>query len=393
MAFTRYILPVLAVASTALAQCSGPNITITTSADAVGLASCLTYRGDVIISEDVSGAIAIDGVRQITGDLRCENAGQLTEISADQLASIGGTFLLNNLTIMSTLAFSSLNSVNTIEWVGLPALQGLNFPEGISQATDVLISNTQLNSLSGIQLDTVNDMNINNNPYLDTVNVNEIANITGTLTFSANSKGLSITFPNLEQANNMTFRNASSVDMPSLSVVNGSLGFYSNTFQSFSAPNLTSTGGALAFVDSPNLNNISFPSLTIIGGGFLIANNSNLENIDGFPMLQTIVGALDFAGAFNNASLPSLKDVRGGLNIQTSSSTFDCTPFKKDKSNSIIKGTFTCAASQSNPNTNPNAASSGSSPSSTGKPNGAASFEPRTPLMGLGALLAAVLMI
>ena len=97
----------------------------------------------------------------------------------------------------------------------------------------------------------------------------------------------------------MTFRNVSSVTMPSLSQVNGSLGFYSDTFQSFSAPNLTATGGGLAFVDSPNLSKISMPKLTEVGAGFLIANNTNLKSIKGFPKLQTVVGALDFAGNFD----------------------------------------------------------------------------------------------
>jgi len=253
----------------------------------------------VVIASTASAAIALDGVQQITGDLTCENAGQLTELSADQLGTIGGRFYLNNLTILSTLAFSSLTEVHEIYWVGLPALQGLNFLQGVSKAENVLISNTQLNTLSGIELDTVGNFDIDNNPYLSTVNVNQIATITGSLTVSANYKDLEIVFDNLEGANNMTFRNVSSVSMPSLSQVNGSLGFYSNTFQSFSAPNLTATGGGLAFVDSPNLSKISMPILTEIGGGFLIANNTNLKSINGFPKLQTIVGALDFAGTFD----------------------------------------------------------------------------------------------
>lgn len=318
MAFTKHILPVLAFAGAVLgtfssagdslpvktlilfsflAQCTGP-VEIQNQGDADALASCSTFKGDVTISSVASGNIAIDGVGQITGSLTCQNAGQLTEISADQLGSIGGTFKLYNLTILSTLAFSSLNDVNAINWVGLPALQGLNFPQGVSHASNVIISNTELNTLSGIELETVGNFDINNNPYLNSVNVNEMTNITGSLNFAANADSLSISFPNLVAANNMTFRNAASVSVPSLNRINGSLGFYSNTFSSFSAPNLTSTGGTLAFVDSPNLKNVSMPVLKIIGGGFLI-NNTALDNIDGFPDLTTIVGALDFAGSFD----------------------------------------------------------------------------------------------
>lgn len=394
MAFTKYLLPALAVAGTALAQCGGPSITIQNQGDAEALASCSTIKGDVIIASTASAAIVLNGVQQITGDLSCENAGQLTELSADQLGTIGGRFLLRNLTILSTLAFTSIRDVNQIYWQGLPALQGVNFPQGISRAKSLLISNTQLNSLAGIELETIGNIGIDNNPYLSTVNVNEIKTITGTLTIAANFKDLEIVFDNLQSANNMTFRNVSSISMPSLSQVNGSLGFYSNTFESFSAPNLTATGAALAFVDSPSLRNVSMPKLTQVGAGFLIANNTNMRAINGFPKLQTVVGALDFAGTFDRASLPALKDVRGGLNIQTSSTTFDCTPFEEQKDASVIKGVFTCAAKQSSPNTNPNAASSAAGSSSTSSSVAASAyFDYTTPLTGLGALVAALIMI
>jgi hypothetical protein len=223
----------------------------------------------------------------------------LTAITSDQLNSIAGTFQLNGLTILSTLQMSSLSAVNRVEWISLPALQSLNFAQGISRANSIYISDTQLTSLSGIELTAVGSMDINNNRFLTTINVNDMRNVTNALSFSANNKDLEISFPNLEGAANLTFRNVSKIDMPSLSSCAGDIGFYSNTFESFSAPNLTQTGGTLAFVDSPNLSNLSFPSLTTIGGGFLIANNTQLETISGFPKLKTIVGALDFAGSFN----------------------------------------------------------------------------------------------
>ena len=278
--------------------CSGPSITIRTSADAEQIADCQVYKGDVIIDSSASGTIQLNGVQQISGDLSCDNATQLTSISSDQLNQISGSFSLTGLTILSTLSFDSLTGVNKINWVGLPALQSLNFAQGVDKANSVLISNTQLNNINGIELTAVSSIDINNNLYLTSVNVNALKNVTTGISFSANGRDLEILFPNLQDAANLTFRNVSKVDMPSLATVGGSIGFYSDSFESFTAPNLTSTGGTLAFVDSPNLSNLSFPSLTQIGGGFLIANNTKLKAITGFPKLKTIVGALDFAGTF-----------------------------------------------------------------------------------------------
>ena len=200
---------------------------------------------------------------------------------------------------MSNLQFDSLTGVNIIEWIALPALQSLNFAQGIQKANSVVISNTQLTNINGIELTAVGTLNINNNNYLTDVNVNDLKNITNALSFSANGRDLAISFPNLEQAANLTFRNVSKIDMPSLAIVAGDMGFYSDTFQTFTAPNLTSTGGTLAFVDSPSLTSFAFPSLQTIGGGFLVANNTNLQAINGLPKLATIIGALDFAGTFN----------------------------------------------------------------------------------------------
>lgn len=394
---SRFILPALALVGSALAQgngCSG-GITINTSDDATALASCRTYTGDVTISENASGTISINGLQGIDGDLICNNATQLTAITSDQLNSISGTFSLSGLTILSTLQFDSLSAVNQIRWVGLPALQGLNFAQGISRANNIYISNTQLNTLSGIELTAVSSMDVNNNPYLTTINVNDMKNVTDSLSFSANGRDLQITFPNLEGAANLTFRNVSQIDMPSLSSVDGSIGFYSNTFQSFSAPNLTSTGGTLAFVDGPNLSNLSFPSLTTIGGGFLIANNTNLKQITGFPKLKTIAGALDFAGTFNKVVLNSLGDVRGGSNVQTTSTnTAICNDFTTAHDKGIIKGVNSCKTGTSNPQAmDPSSTDSSSSSSSSSGAANPSVFNPSAPMTGVWAIIAALLFI
>lgn len=59
-----------------------------------------------------------------------------------------------------------------------------------------------------------------------------------------------------------------------------------------------------------------------------------------------------------SVTLPALTDVAGGFNMQTSGQ-FDCSPFQNYKTNQVIKGTFTCAGSESKPGT------AGTTPSST----------------------------
>ncbi|KAK5069575.1 cell wall protein Ecm33 [Lithohypha guttulata] len=392
----KFILPALALAGTALAQCDGPSFTISASEDASQLASCQTYDGDIIIASEVSGQVQLNGVSSITGDLRCTNASQLTALSADRLSSIGGTFDLEELQILSSLRLPSISRVNRVRWIALPGLQSLNFGAGINAANNVYISNTGLTDLRGIELTAVGAMDINNNQYLRTINVNSLTNVTQALSFSANGMNLAIEFPNLEAAGNLTFRNVSSISMPSLANVPGSIGFYSNPFESFAAPNLTATGNTIAFVDSPMLSNLSFPSLELIGGGLLLANNSELTQIAGsFPALSTINGDINFYGTFENVAFPSLTDVKGAATVYTSSTNGTiCDLFNRAKTGQAIKGQVTCETGSTNTANNGTGTRSGSGSSrSSGAAVANLNFDPSAPLTGFAAFVAALLFI
>lgn len=282
--------------STASICASSATATIASQADVTQLSSCGTV-GSVVIASGAPSTIDLSEITTIQGDFTVDGAVNLTSLRGDSLTEIGGQFYLDGLTVLSTLAFPDLTSVGSIKWLALPALQSLTFTKGITSAGDLLISNTQLNSLDGINLAQASSFDVNNNLYLKTIST-QIANISGVLNIEANGKNLSVEFPNLEWAANMTFRNCSDISLPSLATVNGSLGFYENYMLTVNAPNLTSTGRDLAFVANPDLYNITMPQLTTVGGGYQIANNSHLLIIDGFTNLKTVAGALDFTGNF-----------------------------------------------------------------------------------------------
>ena len=98
----------------------------------------------------------------------------------------------------------------------------------------------------------------------------------------------------------MTFRNCSSISIPSITQINGSLGLYSNSIDSFNgAPLLQSVDGGLAFVSNTNMTNIALPELRSISGGFQVVNNSRLAELDQLYSLQTVTGAVDLRGNFS----------------------------------------------------------------------------------------------
>jgi hypothetical protein len=98
---------------------------------------------------------------------------------------------------------------------------------------------------------------------------------------------------------------------------------------------LISVGGSLIVVDNNELSNLTMSNLTTIGGAFAVGNNTKLLAIDGFPKLQEVKGTVDFAGAFDKANIPALKNVRGEMRLQTTSSVFKCNDIK---SSQVVNG-------------------------------------------------------
>ncbi|KFZ11181.1 hypothetical protein V502_07699 [Pseudogymnoascus sp. VKM F-4520 (FW-2644)] len=364
----NYLVPALAVlgmVSGAPTTCKQTKVTISSQSDADALSSCSTFTGNIEISAKVpSGGIALNGIQQINGDLIANNAVLLTSLSATSLGSVSGTIKFTSLTTMSSLEFPSLSQVGAISWTTLNALQQLTFTAGLTKAKSVFITDTALTTLEGINLATVDSFEITNNAYLREIET-QVGNISQALIINNNGPNLKLTFPNLIWAFNMTVRNVSSLSIPSLKVVNSTFGVYGSYMESVLAPNLTKVGGDVAFVADSSLTNISMPLLQTIGGGLLIANNTKLLDITGFPALKSTAGAISISGNFTKAAFPSLEDVQGTFNAQTSAK-FSCNDFNKLHDSQVVKGDVFCKAQSDNVQDTPNGDTSGQTDSTDG---------------------------
>ena len=166
---------------------------------------------------------------------------------------------------------------------------------------------------------------------------------------------------------------------PTIQTITGGLTITADaSLKSFEANGLTvvgmGTSSNLSISNCSSLTTASFPQLKSIGGGFNIFSNSVLLNINGFPLLQNISGDVNLLGDFNNLSLPSLAYVGGGVDIQSSSSSFKC-PFPEMRSNGVVHGQgFICAGNIENPTsvTGVNL-TAGTKPSTAATPSGSSS--------------------
>jgi len=392
----RVILPALVAIGSVSAQsatCTVVTTTINSQADATGLAGCGTVRGSVLIAPQTGATIDISGPSTITGDLTVLDNGEIQSFRSDDLATVGGTWEMRNVTALSSLIFPSITKVKALNWQTLNALDSLSFGgSGLTQAEEVTISDTFLSSLTGIDLTSVKTMRIDNNRRLTSF-ITQLRNLSDELRIQANGQRLEVSMPNLTWIANMIIANVTKFSAPSLATVNDSAKFDFNYFTDFSAPNLTKTqSGDISFVGNANLKNISLPRLTTVGGGLLIANNTALLELNGLPALKTVSGAVKLRGSFNKVSFPALNDVKGAFDL---SSTGDiessCTDLKKiasskDGGSGKIQGTFSCTSNNENANSDTSSTTGTGGGSNKPKPDAAAGLSLNVALLGFAGL-------
>jgi hypothetical protein len=349
-AFYKTVLPALAMAGSAYAACSTTaTATIQNQGDATALASCSTFSGSIAVATGTTDDISLDGIKTLKGNLVVKDNSQMKRLSASQLETLDGEMELDGATQLFTVDFPKLKTIDSIKWNALPNLLNLGFTAEVEKADKIDIQNTALRSLKGINIEQVDKIFIANNGFINEIEM-QLGNVSDSLTFADNNEDVKVNLPNLIWATNMTFRFCGSVSMPSLETLNGSLGLYNNGFESFSAPNLTSIGQALALVANEKLSNLTFPMLQKINGNLQIANNTKLDKVDGFPALERIGASFDISGNMSTVETDKLNFVKGAFNLQSTSNVSEsCDFYKGLKDKKIIGGKYFCRGKVEDP--------------------------------------------
>ena len=247
------------------AQCDGPSTTIHSSEDVTAISACGTYNGNIIIDRSATGQIALTGISHLKGGLTCNNATKLDKISFHQLVTISGSFSLQGLTVLSDLKFDSHMEVGDMKFIDLPALEALDFSTGIVTADKVTISDTALRDLSGLELSTCTTLDVHSNPDLTSIELNDLANTTDSISVSSNGPGLKLNLRSLAASRSITLEDVDACDVPLLETLISSLDLSQNTFRSFSAPSLGFVVD-IAIIHNPLLSHLEFPLLPEISG-------------------------------------------------------------------------------------------------------------------------------
>lgn len=331
------------VSGVAALGCKDDPVEINNQADADQAGQCKSIDNDLVLDVRAGPTISLGGsLKEIKGSLIVKNNGVLQSLESMKLETIGGTFQLNNVTSLFTLTFPALSEVGAIDWVTLTQLGEPTFgTPGVTKAKSVLVADTGVTNLDGINVQELTDMNINNNRRLSKFSTS-IKSLSNAMYINSNALNMTMEMPNLEWIANMTIANVSTFSIPSLKAVNGSMRFDSNYFTDFLAANLTEIhDGDLSFVSNPQLQNISIPLLKRIGGGLTIANNTALEKVNGLGSLEDVGGAIKMRGSFDEIKLPKLDNVVGTADFVSTEDIEDSCKVLEGLSGSVIQGTVT----------------------------------------------------
>lgn len=354
---------------------------------------CDPSKVKVTVDPSLQGNLQIDGPKAFK-DFIVSNTTKLLSISSSSLKTISGEFTVEDAVLLGNINMAALKSINTLNLNRLPLLSQLTFSsDGVEDASNVQITDTFLSDISGLMLSTVDTMTINNNKKLTKFDSN-LVNITKTLILTNNGADMQVNLTELESATEIQVSNIKSLDTPALKQLQTGIKFDTNpNLESYEAANLTTvgtskSGGSVSFINNAKLVNISFPILKTINGDLTILNNTKIDSINGFPQLATVYNML-LGGNFETAKLPKLSDVKGTINVKSTSNLTDvCTFFNGLKGN-VVQGKVNCKGGLDESTANNKNGLNGTSGGKDGS-NGANSVTFSTAALFLGLVAGAV---
>lgn len=267
-------------------QCSGTT-TISTPAQATAVGQCGTFDGDVVIGYNATDDISLTGLTTITGDLTCSYGDELTSLSADDLVTIGERLSIRSNDVLRSVSFASLQNIDSLDLYRLPNLTNTGWKSQLANVTTVRIVGTGFTNLNWLTIPTVETLNIEDNSFLNDINLS--VNVSEYTSLDSNGPTLRVSFPNMLIGYNLTISNCLEFHVPSLAYINRSAGFFGNTFEELSMPNLLSIGGALMIWNQSSLSSLDLPLLANVSGDILFNNNPKLESIE-LPQLGIVKG-------------------------------------------------------------------------------------------------------
>ncbi|KAJ2376082.1 cell wall protein Ecm33, partial [Coemansia sp. RSA 2607] len=293
------------------------DITVKSQTDINTVNACQKFQGDVVI-DGVSGigALSLDNVQQITGDLIIQNMYDLQTVSLGQLTSANSLKVINNTNVYK-VAIPKFTSVSDFQVIINPNLKELTY-NNISSVDNFQIITSYISELGAFTANEVANIEVLSNLQLTKLDFSSVKKTSGYINIANNGKNANVTFSALTQVGgNASFADATTLDISKLSSIADDFSLYTNSFKNLTVGQLSDAQKSIT-LSGNKFTAISFPKLSEVGSSLNIANNTNLKSISKttFPELTTVPGSIIIDGSFDNITFPSLKEVDGQVSLK-----------------------------------------------------------------------------
>lgn len=334
-----------AAPSLVASACLFDKFTATATAQIQQVAACATAVGDITIQGSDLDQIDLTGVHAIFGSVNINNVPQINQILAPDLQTVSKDFEVVNATVLKEINLAQLTTVGSLSLKALSQLDKLELTTGLTSADSVVIADTGLSSLEGIDVYELKNFDVNNNPNIEKIK-SDLKLVTGLLSISYNSQDVDVALDQLTSVADLNLQAIKSFSAKNLTSVNGTLSLIGTSVKDFELDNVELIQKSLAITENSDLTQLNFTKLNQIGGALTIGDNDKLKSFDSFPKLTQIGGSVNLTGSFDKGDFPELKRVAGGFELD-SDGDLTCDAFQKLNSNSVIKGDeFKCKAKQ-----------------------------------------------
>ncbi|KAI9473079.1 protoplasts-secreted [Coemansia sp. RSA 989] len=311
----KCILAFAALAALSAGACD-KNVKVKDQTDLNSVNACSKFKADVVI-DGVSGigALSLDSVKEITGDLIIQNMYDLQTVSLGSLESAGSLKILNNTNVYK-VDIPQLTSVDDFQIIVNPNLKELTY-SNISSTNNFQIIGTHVSTLGAFTASKPGNVEILSNKELTQLDFSSVKETKGYINIANNGKNANVTFSSLTLVGgNVSFADAATLDIGKLNSVNDDFSLYTNDFKNLTVGSLQEAKKSIT-VTGNSFEAISFPKLEEIGSSLNIANNTNFNSISKttFPKLTTVPGSIVLQGSFDNITFPSLKTVDGQVSL------------------------------------------------------------------------------
>lgn len=218
-------------------HCRQNEFQIRSQEDLQDLSNCEILIGNLIIQDFDYPIITFNNLEKILGNLTIKKSPEIVRIEAPLMELISGSFSMFELTSLALISFPALKWVNILDWKILPILSNVHFNNEIQGIESITISDTSLTGFSGFLADTIDNLDINNNRFLDTIESN-VEVIRGKLHIGANANDVKVSLPKLKQINRVSISNVERLNLDELESVDDSLSLTNNYFQQIKFPKI-----------------------------------------------------------------------------------------------------------------------------------------------------------